>query len=227
MLRALMALIGLLLAAGPLPAAAQLRWVNVVQQTPEGGYRQGNPNAPVKLVEYGSRSCPTCRAFALEGMAPLRAKYIATGKLSYEFREFPVQPHDVANILLGRCVPAARYFAVLDAMFAEQDRFETNLGNTTLGEVRRIGALPPEQAAAAWARAAGYLPFMQRFGLAPAQAQTCLTDTAAMEALGNRIAAAREAGVSHTPTFFINGQPAGGHPHSWADLEPQIIAAGG
>lgn len=225
MLRVLVALFAMLMLAGP--AAAQQRWVTVVQQTPEGGYRQGNPAAPVRLVEYGSRSCPTCRAFALQGMAPLRTKYIATGKLSYEFREFPVHPHDVANILLGRCVPAARFFPVLDAMFADQDKFEANLGNVTLGEVRRIGALPPEQAALAWAKAAGYIPFMQRFGLTPAQAQACLSNTAAMDALGNRIAAADAAGVSHTPTFIINGQPAGGHPHSWAELEPQIIAAGG
>src|SRR4051812_43521423 len=40
------------------PAGKQ--WVDVVSKTPEGGYVQGNPNAPIKLVEYGARMCPTC-----------------------------------------------------------------------------------------------------------------------------------------------------------------------
>ena len=55
-----------------------------VVATPEGGHRMGNPNAPIKLVEYGSRGCPVCGRFAAEGMEPLRTKYISTGKVSYE-----------------------------------------------------------------------------------------------------------------------------------------------
>src|SRR5437868_2177610 len=73
-------------AASPPPGKA---WVDVVEKTGEGWYRQGNPNAPIKLIEYGSRSCPTCGRFAAEGVEPLRAKYIATGQVSYEFRDFP------------------------------------------------------------------------------------------------------------------------------------------
>src|SRR3954470_19942795 len=45
--------------AGAPVAAAQTpagqNWVDVVSKTPEGGYVMGNPNAPVKLIEYGSR----------------------------------------------------------------------------------------------------------------------------------------------------------------------------
>ena len=29
-------------------------------ETPEGGFVIGNPNAPLKLVEYGSLTCPAC-----------------------------------------------------------------------------------------------------------------------------------------------------------------------
>ena len=50
-------------AKGPAIAApAGANWTETVARTPEGGFRMGNPNAPVKLVEYGARTCPTCGA---------------------------------------------------------------------------------------------------------------------------------------------------------------------
>ena len=225
----LLALAPLLLAGGSAAPAAEsaprTAWVNVVVATPEGGYRQGNPNAPVKLVEYGSRSCPTCQRFAAEGVGPLRANYIATGKVSYEFREYPVHTHDIANILLGRCVPAKAFFPVLDAMYAEQAAANARMAALSDAEFARIQALPVLEAAAAIAEAAGYVEFMKRGGLSAARIGQCLSDAAALETLGNRVAAARALGVRGTPTFFINGtQPE--HAHSWAELEPLLKAAG-
>ena len=45
--------------------------MQVVSKTPEGGYIVGNPDAPIKLLEYGSRTCPTCGAFGRAAMQPL------------------------------------------------------------------------------------------------------------------------------------------------------------
>ena len=113
----------LVLGAGPAPKRAPTVWTNVVAATPEGGYRMGNPAAPVKLIEYGSRSCPICGRFYLDGTAALRSRYIATGKVSYEFRDFPVHPQDIGNTLLGRCVPVGSYFPILDRMYDNQRAF--------------------------------------------------------------------------------------------------------
>jgi protein-disulfide isomerase len=35
----------------------------------------GNPNAPVKMVEYGSLSCPHCAKLAQDGMAKIVNTY--------------------------------------------------------------------------------------------------------------------------------------------------------
>jgi protein-disulfide isomerase len=35
-------------------------WTKMVTQTPEGGFLMGNPQADVKLIEYGSMTCPHC-----------------------------------------------------------------------------------------------------------------------------------------------------------------------
>ena len=42
-------------------------WADVVNATSSGGFVMGNPNAKVKLVEYGSLTCPHCKAFDDEG----------------------------------------------------------------------------------------------------------------------------------------------------------------
>ena len=54
--------------AAAAPPAGQ-NWIDRSCKTPEGGYRMGNPDAPVKLIEYGSRTCPHCGAFDRGGRA--------------------------------------------------------------------------------------------------------------------------------------------------------------
>ena len=47
-------------------AAPNGDWTQTVAAT-ERGFRMGNPNAPVKLVEYASITCPHCAEFSAEG----------------------------------------------------------------------------------------------------------------------------------------------------------------
>ena len=54
------------------PPAGQM-WSDVVAATPDGGMRMGNPNAPIKVVEYGALSCPHCAKLANDGMKTIEA----------------------------------------------------------------------------------------------------------------------------------------------------------
>ena len=47
------------------PPAGQ-QWADMVSKTEDGGYLMGNPEAPIKLVEYGALSCSHCAEFAAE-----------------------------------------------------------------------------------------------------------------------------------------------------------------
>src|SRR5579863_6598616 len=76
--------------APTVPPPAGKAWSDVVSATPAGGMVMGNPAAPVKLVEYGSLSCPHCAHFAEFGFKPLVAKYVDSGKVSYEYRSFAI-----------------------------------------------------------------------------------------------------------------------------------------
>ncbi|PNB52710.1 protein-disulfide isomerase, partial [Pseudomonas sp. FW305-130] len=87
-------------------APAKIAWASMIVATPEGGVRIGNPSAKVKLIEFGSHTCPHCARFDAEGLPALRSGYIATGQVSYEFRDFPIHGAlDLGPILLGHCVP--------------------------------------------------------------------------------------------------------------------------
>ena len=49
--------------ATPVAAPNNGDWSTIVTKTAEGGFVMGNPNAKVKLVEFGSMTCPHCAEF--------------------------------------------------------------------------------------------------------------------------------------------------------------------
>lgn len=230
-LRLLAAALLLIVGTGPVTAEqarrAPANWVSLVVKTPEGGFRQGNPNAPIKLVEYGSRTCPTCRAFAVEGVEPLRREWIASGKLSYEFRDYLIHGvPDLSLALLNQCVAPARFFPVLDEMFANQQAFDAPLHKLIESQPKQVEAwqsLPPPQAATKFAEALGMIAFMKARGLPEAQARRCLASPALIKSVADTYAGGAKAGVQGTPSFFVNGRRV--RAFTWDQLQPELRAA--
>ena len=207
-------------------APAKVNWINVVAATPEGGMRMGNPNAKVKLIEYGSRTCPHCALFDKEGLPALKTGPIAAGKLSYEFRDFPVHGAlDLGPILLGRCVSPGQFFPLLDAMFAGQQALLAK-AEATETKLKTMTNPSPNQIATIVANDLGYVALATRRGMAPARAKACLADRVALNrAVAMTDTAEKQYGVSGTPTFIINGTKAD-NVYDWANLQPLLAAAG-
>lgn len=234
------ALVGAPLMAAPKPAARHMpshavqrtaprgpvNWVRTIAATPEGGVRMGNPNAPVKLVEYGSRFCPYCARFHAESMATLRGKYVASGKVSYEFRDYPVHGAlDLAPILIGHCVSTANYFPLLDQMMADQPRILAR-EEEVVRQVQAEHPATPTLIAISFAEKLGLIDYMARHGLPAARTRACLSSKAGFDLLAKRADdAVRLYQVRGTPTFVINGKVADGV-GDWAALEPALKAAG-
>ena len=205
-------------------------WMDVVAKTPEGGYVQGNPNAPIKLVEYGSRNCPVCGRFAVEGMEPLRQKYISTGKVSYEFRDFLVHgAPDLALALLNQCVPTDKFFVVMDQIYANQPAFldrTQQLVQNNPQVAQQLQAMPAPQAAVGFADQLGFVDFMKQHGLPEAKARACLADQKQLEVMAKPTENAMQAGtVTGTPTFLINDKKLD-QVVSWDQMEKALKAAG-
>ena len=83
----------------------------------------GKADAPVTIVEYASMTCPHCANFHKTTYPALKTKYIDTGKVRFIFREFPLDEVAVAASMLARCAGGEKSMALIDVLFASQDRW--------------------------------------------------------------------------------------------------------
>lgn len=199
-------------------------WTQVVSRTADGGYVMGNPGAALKLVEYGSRTCPTCGAFGQTGMQPLENTYVKSGKVSYEFRDFLVHAPDLGAAILGHCSGAAPFFPILEQMYLEQPQFLAKLESASAFQQSIQGRAPQAQAVA-WVEHLGYLDFLKQRGVPEAQARACLADPKLIKEVTDLSQGAIDAGVTGTPTFFLNGQKLENQV-TWSQIEQALKAAG-
>jgi protein-disulfide isomerase len=198
------------------PAPAGANWLAHVERTAEGGYRMGNPNARLKLVEYGSVTCPHCAEFAEATNQQLRDKYIRTGRVSFEYRPYMIFPTDPGIFLLLGCQAPGRFFETVDRLYATQDSWRAQMRSHEQ-ELRgmAVAALVP-----AAVRASGVDALFLQHGLSRQQVDSCLADTAGLQRLMERNRAAEAAGVQGTPTFFLNGRMI--EVAGWAALEAAL-----
>lgn len=201
-----------------IPAPNNGDWAEIVTRTEQGGFLMGNPDAPVKLVEYASLTCPHCRTFSEEATEALRNTYVRSGQVSWEFRNFILGGPDMALSILARCQAPTAFFRTVEQIYEQQQDI---VGRIDEAEVQRISALPPEQQIAPIARAMELDTFFARRGMPEAQFNQCLGNPSAAQELTdltNRAATVEQ--VQGTPTFFINGekQDADG----WSSLEPLL-----
>lgn len=209
-------------------APAGQDWTQTVARTAEG-YVMGNPSAPIKLVEYGSRLCPTCGAFAREGFQPLVENYVKSGKVSFEFREFLVHgPMDMPPALIGTCVGAEPFFPLLEQMFAGQEQFINGMQRATPEVTRAIDAAPPAERFKLMAAAMGLTDFAKQRGVSEGKIDACLSDMGEIDRLTKLTQAKGPGGdgqVSGTPTFLLNGRVIDGA-ISWPQVETALKRAG-
>lgn len=183
-------------------------WTRTVTTTATG-WVVGNPRGPRKLVEYLSFNCPHCAAVSREVGGDLRSA-VRTGRTSWEIRPMGLFPHDVPATLLARCVPPARRLEFIEAYFGEVPAFTERLqaSQTSAGGVGALRQASEKGAGAlavTMADLSGMKPLAARFGLVGAPYQRCLTDPKGHAWFNGTIAAARRAGVTSTPTFFLAG----------------------
>jgi len=191
--------------------------------TPQGGFRMGNPAAAVRLVEYGSLACPHCRHFEETGYKPLVQNYVRAGRVSYEFRNLLINGPDLSISLLTRCSGPARFFAMSQVVYATQPQWEDRINKMSDADKAAMDKMTDQQRVVRFAELGGMIPLAARFGVTPARARQCLTDSKGVQRLLDMTKAANDAGVDHTPTFIINGKVSSAA--TWEQLEPELKKA--
>lgn len=144
----------------------------------------GDPDAPVKIVEYMSMTCPHCADFHNDTFKRIVADYVDTGKVQFIVREFPFDPRATAAAMLARCAPDDKFFPMVDVLMQQQ---------------------------ANWARAqdaaSALFDISKLAGFTQESFEACLTNQKLVDDVNAvRKKAAEEFGVNSTPTFLINGK---------------------
>lgn len=191
-------------ALAKVPPPAGKAWSDVVAATPEGGYLMGNPAAPIKLLEYGSLSCPHCKKFSDDGFEKLRTNYIASGRVNYEYRSFAIHSIDVPMTMLVNCAPKESAFALVEQIYQNQDAIMTE---AQAGEAQIAAAykLPDNQRFFAIAQSLGLIEFFAQRGIAVDQAKSCLANVGAATAIAKHTDDYGKEGIDSTPTLLVNG----------------------
>lgn len=212
----------------PVAPPANGDWSTVVSQTAEGGFLMGNPNAAVKVVEFGSMTCPHCAEFEEQAMKPLADNYVKSGKVSFEFRNFVRDPFDVAASLIARCGGTTSFFGLTRGLFADQAVWFAKVQSADQAAMQQVQSLPPNQQFAEIAKIAGFQDWAAVRGLSSEKTAACLANQSEVDRLvqmQNDAVSAHD--IAGTPSFLLNGEmvpiEAGSTP--WQQLEARIKSA--
>jgi protein-disulfide isomerase len=206
-------------------APAGQTWGDVVAKTDEGGYVMGNPEAPIKLIEFGSLTCGHCADFAATSKTELVETFVNSGRVSFEFRNFVRDPMDLTAAQLTRCGAPESFFALTEQAFANLGpMFETV---QAAGEQAYAAAMSAPEATRgqAIARLAELDEFFAARGISKDQAAQCLANAADARALAERTQKySEEYQITGTPTFLLNGSKLDGN--TWPEIKTALETAG-
>lgn len=200
------------------PPPAGKAWTDVVSKTAEGGYLMGNPNAPIKLVEFGALSCSHCAEFSEKSSAELRDKFVASGQVSYELRLFMLNALDMPAALLVTCGAPETVPALAEQFWAWQPHMFEGLQKAGDAQMQAIQAQKPPQSFVSLAQIGGMTDFITSRGIAAPQAAACLADgKKATDFAQQTQTASTKYEITGTPTFMIDGDKVTGN--TWPEIK--------
>jgi protein-disulfide isomerase len=148
----------------------------------------GSPSAPIRMIEYGSPTCPVCARWDTDVFPQFKKTYVDTGKVHYVFRVFARVPLDAAVEAMGRCLPKDRYFPFIDMMYQTQYAWDPD------------GYQIPDIHDALIDRG-------RQAGLSAEEIESCISNQAELKKItAVSEYAAQTYGINSTPSFLIDGK---------------------
>ena len=207
-------------------APAGQDWTQTVVAT-ERGFLMGNPNAPVKLIEYASITCPHCGQFSREGGAEGIQNFVRSGRVSWEYRPYMIFPTDPGLFALLRCNGPASFFQLTEQLYVDQPNWSVRGQNWLEANRAAFERLDVQGRAATLIRETGLDAFFRQRGMTQQQIDQCLADPRNLQRIADDTQHAMQTdNPPGTPAFFINGtlqQNVG----LWPELEPLLRQAVG
>ena len=143
------------------------------------GHQRGNEDATVALIEFSDYECPFCIRHSRETMPLIEKNYIATGKILYGFRDFPIDqlhPQAIRAHEAAQCAgDQNKYWEMHARMFGQPSQHT------------------PEQLEAA----------ASQIGLDLGAFRACVSGGKHTPAIRDSVSLAESFGANGTPAFFI------------------------
>jgi protein-disulfide isomerase len=147
---------------------------------------EGNPDSPVRVIEYEDLQCGDCANYRTMLDEHLLPRY--GGRVAFVHKDFPLPKHDWA----ARAAVAGRFFASKSPEAALAFR------RYCLFERDQISTENFDEKLAAFAK---------EHGLDPQQAVAALGDKGLQQLVNRDFKEGVARGVSKTPTIFVGGNP--------------------
>lgn len=156
----------------------------VVLPVTDKDHIRGNPNAPIKIVEYSDFDCPFCKNFH-ETMNKIMADYGTNGQIAWVYRHFPLEqlhPNAPKVAEASECVASLgndeSFWKFADLVFGERS---TNAQTD-------ITKLPE---------------YAERAGVSKEKFNACMTAGTFKEAIAEDVQEAMKAGARGTPYSIV------------------------
>ena len=146
----------------------------------------GSADAPVKMTEYASFTCPHCANFHATVWPQLKANYIDTGKVQFTYREVYFDRFGLWASMMARCGGEMRFFGIANMIYDKQRDWTASGDPATIAQdLRKLG---------------------KTAGLTDAMLDECMNDAAqAQNLVAWYEANAKADDINSTPSFLING----------------------
>jgi protein-disulfide isomerase len=152
---------------------------------PQNGNVLGDPNAKVTLTEWGDFQCPFCKQFAENNQSQLIADYVKTGKIKYEFKNFPfIGDESTTAAEAAACAADQNKFWIMhDTIYANQGA--ENSGALSASRLEKMASIA---------------------GLDMTQNKSCMAKDTHKDDVAKMKAEAQAIPIQSTPSFVLNGK---------------------
>jgi len=152
----------------------------------QGAHIEGDPNAPVTIVEWSDFECPFCERFYTQTYGDILKNYVDTGKAKIVFKEFPLtslHPDAMPAAIAAECAGnQGKFFEMHNKLFENQQSLGTD----------------------------NYKKWAAELGLDTAKFNSCYDNKETQAKIQADQIEGEKLGIRGTPGFIINGQTVSG-----------------
>ena len=106
----------------------------------------GDESASIKMIEFASLTCGHCAKFHNEVFPLIKENYIDTGKVSFVYRDFPLDKFALKASVIARCSGNDRFFSFLRVLYNKQkDWTRTEDPFKSLLKIAKLGGLKNDE----------------------------------------------------------------------------------